>query len=234
MLSANPTLSPSAGGPSGRLLTGEPSRDYATAQDVDVAVADIVRGVPLIGIVTQSRSAYRAANRYGGPMRYIVMAMIIVLTCLGLSPAQARSPYERESLAGLPGVVVVIERMTPEAQVDGLSEEAIREAVEGILHSSGIRIFMESKTTKVSFNPWLYVQPNIGKVGAFYFYNVSLRLIQEVSAVHGRQYTMAATTWEGDTAGFVGIGSNLREVILDVTETWAKTFANDFLAMNPR
>jgi hypothetical protein len=45
---------------------------------------------------------------------------------------------------------------------------------------------------------------------------------------------MAATTWEGDTAGFVGIGSNLREVILDVTETWAKTFANDFLAMNPR
>jgi len=167
-------------------------------------------------------------------MRYIVMAMIMVLTCLGLNPAQARSPYERESLAGLPGVVVVIERMTPEAQVDGLSEEAIREAVEGILHSSGIRIFMESKTTKVSFNPWLYVQPNIGKGGAFYFYNVSLRLIQEVSAVHGRQYTMAATTWEGDTAGFVGIGSNLREVILDVTETWAKTFANDFLAMNPR
>src|SRR6478736_1005760 len=104
------------------------------------------------GIVTQSRSGYRAANRYGGPMRYIVMAMILVLTCLGLSPAQARAPYERESLAGLRGVVVVIEKMTPEAQVDGLSEEAIQEAVEGILRSSGVRIFTDSKTTKESSN----------------------------------------------------------------------------------
>ncbi len=167
-------------------------------------------------------------------MRYIVMAMILALTCLDLSMAQARAPYERESLAGLPGVIVVIERITPEAQVDGLSEEAIQEAVEGILQSSGIRIFFESKTAKVSSNPWFYVQPNIGKSGSFYFYNVSLRLIQEVSVVHGRQYTLAATTWEGNTAGFVGISSNLREVILDVVETWVKTFANDFLAVNPR
>ena len=167
-------------------------------------------------------------------MRYIVMAMILVLTCLGLSPAQARAPYERESLAGLPGVIVVIERITPEAQVDGLSEEAIQEAVESILQSSGVRIFIESKTAKVSSNPWLYVQPNIGKGGPFYFYNVSLRLIQEVSSVHGQHHTMAATTWEGNTAGFVGVSSNLREVILDVTETWVKTFANDFLAVNPR
>jgi hypothetical protein len=167
-------------------------------------------------------------------MRYIVMAMIMVLTCLDLGIAQARAPYERESLAGLPGVVVVIEKITPEAQVDGLSEEAIQEAVEGILQASGVRIFIESKTVKVSSNPWLYVQPNIGKGGSFYFYNVSLRLIQEVSAVHGRQYTMAATTWEGNTAGFVGISSNLREVVLDVTETWVKTFASDFLAVNPR
>ena len=193
-----------------------------------------MRSVPLLGIVTQSRSAYRAANRYGGPMRYIVMAMIMVLTCLCLSPAQARSPYERESLAGLPGVVVVIERMAPEAQVDGLSEEAIQEAVEGILQSSGIRIFIESKTAKVSSNPWLYVQPNIGKSESIYFYNVSLRLIQEVSAVHGRQYTMAATTWEGNTAGVVGTSSNLREEILGVIEPWVKTFASDFLAVNPR
>ena len=167
-------------------------------------------------------------------MRFIVMAMIMVLTCLGLSPAQARSPYERESLSGLPGVVVVVERIAPEAQTDGLSEEAIQEAVEGLLQSSGIRVLIESKTAKVSSNPWLYVQANIGKGGASYFYNVSLRLIQEVSAVNGRQHRMAATTWEGDTAGVIGIGSNLREVILDGIEKWVKEFASDFLAVNPR
>jgi len=167
-------------------------------------------------------------------MRYVVVATIIILICLDLSMAQASVSYERESLTGLPGVVVVVERIAPEAQVDGLSEEAIQATVEGILQSSGIRIFMESKTAKVSSNPWLYVQPNIGKGGSFYFYNVSLRIIQEVSAVHARQYTLPATTWEGNTAGVVGLSSNLKEVILNVIETWVKTFASDFLAVNPR
>lgn len=69
-------------------------------------------------------------------MRYFVIAMILALTCLDLSTAQAATPYERESLAGLPGVVVVIETIetiTPEAQEEGLSVEAIRIAVERIL-----------------------------------------------------------------------------------------------------
>ena len=86
-------------------------------------------------------------------MRFTLMAMIMALACLDLSTAQARAPYERESLRGLPGVVVVIEKISPDAQVDGLSEESIQEAVEGLLQSSGIRIFMESKTAKVSSNP---------------------------------------------------------------------------------
>jgi hypothetical protein len=166
-------------------------------------------------------------------MRYIVMVTVMVLTCLDLSTAQARTPYESQSLAGLPGVVVVVETITPEAQADGLSEGAIQEAVEGILQSSGIRIFIESKTLPASSNPWLYVQPNIGKGGPYYFYNISLRLIQRVSSVHGRKDTMAATTWEGNTAGIVN-NTELRDVILDETESWAKIFANDFLSVNPR
>jgi hypothetical protein len=166
-------------------------------------------------------------------MRSIVMVIALVLTCLDLSPAHARAPYERASLAGLPGVVVLVEPITPEAQADGLSEEAIQDAVERILQSSGVRIFSESKPLPVSSNPWLYVQPTIGKGGPYYFYNVSLRLIQEVSAVHGRKHPLTATTWEGTTAGMVN-EADLRDVILDVTERWAKIFATDFLAVNPR
>jgi hypothetical protein len=187
----------------------------------------------LLGLALIHVWAYRAANRYGRPMRYIVMALIMVLTCFGLSTARAATPYERESLAGLPGVVVVIETITPEAQADGLSEEAIRAAMERILQSSGIRILTQSETLKESSNPRLYVQPNIGKGGPYYFYNVSLRLIQEVSSVHGRQHTMGATTWEGNTAGIVS-QDNLSDAILNVIETWVNTFANDFLAVNPR
>jgi hypothetical protein len=166
-------------------------------------------------------------------MRYIVMAIVMALTCLDLSTAHARTPSERESLAGLPGVVVVVETITPEAHADGLSEGAIQEAVVRILQSSNIHIFIESNALKEYSHPWLYVQPNIGKGGPYYFYNVSLRLIQEVSSVHGQHHTMAATTWEGNTAGIV-TNNDLREVILEVIERWAKTFANDFLAANPQ
>ena len=75
-------------------------------------------------------------------MRYVVMMIVMVLACLDLSTVQAGTTYVRESLAGLPGVVVVVEKIIPEVQADGLSEEAIQAAVEGILQSSGIRIFM--------------------------------------------------------------------------------------------
>lgn len=166
-------------------------------------------------------------------MRYTLLAMLMTLTCLNLSTAQAGASYERESLAGLPGVVVVVETITPEAQAVGLTEEAIQAAVERILLSSYLRIFHESKALKASSHPWLYVQPNIGKGGAYYFYNVSLRLIQEVSSVHDPQYTMAATTWQGNTAGIVN-ENDLKDVILDVIERWTKIFANDYLAVNPR
>jgi len=166
-------------------------------------------------------------------MRFTLMAMIMALACLDLSTAQARAPYERESLRGLPGVVVVIEKITPEAQADGLSEEAIQAAMELILQSNGIRILIESDALQVFSHPWLYLVPNIGKAGPYYYYNVSLRLIQEVLPVQGRQHRMAATTWEGNTAGIV-TNNDLREVILEVIDKWAKAFAADFLAVNPR
>ena len=166
-------------------------------------------------------------------MRYIVMAVIMIVTCLNLSTAQAVPRYERESLAGLPGVVVAVEPITPEVRAEGLTEEAIEAAVESILQSRGIRLFIESKQLKVSSNPWLYVQPNIGKSGPYYFYNVSLRLMQEVSLVRGRLYTIPATTLQGNTAGIVS-DNDLRDVILDAIERWTKIFADDFLAVNPR
>ena len=165
-------------------------------------------------------------------MRYVMM-MVLALICLNLSTAQAEVPYERESLAGLPGVLLVVEKLSAEAQAWDLTEEAVQEAVELILRSSGIRVFNEPKPLNVPSHAWLYVQPNIGKSGSSFFYNVSIRLIQEVSAVNGRKQPMAATTWEGNTAGIVNDG-DLRDAILDVVQIWAKRFANDFLTVNPR
>ena len=82
-------------------------------------------------------------------------------TCLDLSTAQAAvTPGERASLEGLPGVEVVIEKINPDAQADGLSEEAIRTAVELILRSNGIRVLTQSEFMTTPSGPYLYVMVN--------------------------------------------------------------------------
>ncbi len=91
-------------------------------------------------------------------MRYVMMAMFMVLTCLHMGMAQAVSPEERESLRGLPGVYVIIESIGKDAQADGLKEEAIRTAVELILRSSGIRVLTESEWLETPAAPYLYVR----------------------------------------------------------------------------
>jgi len=166
-------------------------------------------------------------------MRYIVMALVMVLTCLDLSTAQAANTEGHESLRGLPGVQVLIEKIEPDAKADGLTEEAIKTAVELILRSSGIRVLtlLEGAMTPSVAN--LYVNVSVLKSSPDYVYHVQLQLMQRVSLVHRPKHTMWAITWDDGATGIVG-QNNLRRVISEVIEPKVKEFANDFLAVNPR
>ena len=169
-------------------------------------------------------------------MRYIVMAMLTALTCLDPSMAQAaRSNEARESLRGFPGVMVVIEGTNPDAQADGLSQDAIRTAVELILRASGIRVLTKSEEQAPLFSPWLYV--SIGTVknsSGVYAYGLRFVFYQTVVTVHRPQQWLQAATWE-PPGKFGTIGQlNLKREVIDILETMVKEFANDFLAVNPR
>jgi hypothetical protein len=204
-----------------------------STQDVAGETRGAVRSLPLLGIVTQSGSAYRAANQYGGPMRYVLSAIIMVLTCLTLSTAQAAGSDERESLVGLPGVLVVIEEINPEAQTDGLSVEAIQTAVELIFRSSGIPVLTPSEREMTPSRPCLYVQVNALNRGPTYAVSLEVRLTQQVSLVHRPGWKMIAATWNGDSVIIVG-KAQLRMIISENIGPLVKAFANDFLAVNPR
>jgi hypothetical protein len=167
-------------------------------------------------------------------MRHVVMTIILVLTCLTLSTAQAEaSTDQRESLRELSEVVVVIEKISPDAQADGLSEEAIRTAVELILRSSGIRVRTLSERPMTPSAPYLYVLVSTYKNEFLYAVNARVELDQKISLVHRPQYTMAATTWARNWIGVVG-QTKMREVISSIIEPQVKEFVNDFLAVNPR
>jgi hypothetical protein len=165
-------------------------------------------------------------------MRYVVMAMLMTLICLDLSVAQTRD-QQRDSLQGLRGVEVVIESLRPDAQADGLSQEAIRTAVELILRSNGIRVLTRSESLSTPAAPYLYVKVSTYNHSSdLYAYAVTVDVMQKVSLAQRPHYMMSATTWERGAVGTTG-HSNIRMVI-DSVESKVKEFASDFLAANPR
>ena len=165
-------------------------------------------------------------------MRYVVMVILMTLTCLDLSLAQTRD-QQRESLRGLQGVEVVIEDIKSDAQMDGLSQEAIRAAVELILRSNRIEVLTRSESLKTPAAPYLYVRVSTSNHSSdLYAYAVTVEFMQKVSLVHRPQQMMSATTWEKGSVGTTGL-SNMRQVINSV-ESRVKEFVNDFLAVNPR
>jgi hypothetical protein len=160
--------------------------------------------------------------------------MLMTLACCDLSFAQTRD-QQRESLRGLPGVEVVVDDIKTDAQVDGLSQESIRAAVELILRSKGIRVLAQSERSEMPFKPSLYVSIGTDKqTSGHYSFSVRVELYQSVALVHRSQHIMPAPTWFTPGKLRTVAQQNVRLWIINSIEPLVKEFANDFLAVNPR
>lgn len=166
-------------------------------------------------------------------MRYLVIAILFTLPYLNLGVAQGAASIQVESLRYLPGVAVVIEEIEAEAKADGLSEEAIRAAVEPTLQSSGIRILTPVERSNTPSQPSLYVRVSTYKAeSGLYAYAVTVALKQLMALAHRPQRTMYASTWE---QGMIGtLGAHGIEQAPKAVEHLIKKFVNDFLAANSR
>jgi hypothetical protein len=165
-------------------------------------------------------------------MWYMLMAILITLTCFDAHLAQAIDA-ERESLLGLPGVGVVIEEIAADVQADGLSMEDMRIAVELILRSSGIRVLSEPERFATESSPYLDIMVIGYKDTPLYTLCVEIQLRQIVLLTSRPNQKMFVSTWSRNS--LISIGANkLRDVISGSVEPKAKEFANDFLIVNPR
>jgi len=164
-------------------------------------------------------------------MRYGVMVIVMILAYVSLGMAQVSTPIQRESLRYLPGVTLAIEEIEADAKADGLSEEAIRNAVELTLQSSGIPILTPVEGSKTPSKPFLYVRVGTYKIESdLYAYVVTVSLKQLVALAHRPQRKMSASTWE---QGLIGApGSRNIGRVTNTVEDLVKRFASDFLAVN--
>lgn len=165
-------------------------------------------------------------------IRAVVMMSLIVHGLVAGS-VEAASHVERESLRGLTEVFVMVDVSPSDLELDGVSEQAIRTAVEAILRSSGIKVLTreESRTglpaaiLNVNANA---VQSNPASV---YGFNVTAILYQQVRLAHRPEVDTPAITWGKSITGAVH-STSLKQHVMRDAESIAKDFANDFLSMN--
>ncbi len=177
----------------------------------------------------------RLQHRSAWMKHLVLIAGIFLYASSGMNAALGAGVSPKESLRGLQGVAVVIERLKPDIKEAGLSEEKIRTAVELILRSSGIRVLSIEEASLTASFPYLYVTLNSLKAKSYDFFAYSFRLdlMQLVSLTHiSAQPKLFTSTWNRQGVGIAGI-DKVAGIIRGI-ESDVKDFANDFLAVNPR
>ena len=158
--------------------------------------------------------------------------VLIALTHLDASAAQAGRVEDRESLRRLPGVEVIVETLLSEEEAAGFSRDAIRTGVELVLQSNGVRILTVSEQLQTSSAPFLYVKVNPLKHSSAdtYCLAIEVELHQAVSLLNRPEQKLSARTWNRVQVAM--IGERITGRVTEVVEPLIKQFANDFLTVN--
>jgi hypothetical protein len=169
-------------------------------------------------------------------MQYLLQLIVVALVWGDIDVVHALDRAvdngSRESLRGIFGLGLVIEDVSPDATADGLSQEAIRNAVEQTLRSKGIRLLTER--TRSESAPYLYINVNTLKEElGLYAYSVNVDLKQVVGLLSLKNKRTWGTTWSASVVGMVR-QENLSQIIADGVEPLVKDFATDFASANPR
>lgn len=169
-------------------------------------------------------------------MRYLLQLLAVALVWANVGAVHALDRAidngSRESLRGIFGLGLIIEDVSPDAAADGLSQDAIRTAVEQILRSKGIRLLTER--TRSESAPYLYINVNTLKEElGLYAYSVNVDLKQVVGLLSMKNKKTWGATWSASVIGMVR-QENLTQIITDAVEPLVNDFVNDFRSANPR
>jgi len=137
---------------------------------------------------------------------------------------------DSQILKGIPGVYVLINGISDEAEKDGLSELMIRKDVELKLRIVGIKVYSKDEYDK---SPDAALNIQISKYCSLntYAYHIRADVYETVQLNRDPSIRIAAPTWRSPiTIGMINKEnlSELRDSILDLVDF----FVNEFLALN--
>ena len=167
----------------------------------------------------------------------LVLALLLVSPRSIADDTRYIAKSDAEILHNVKSICVLIEEISPEAQKDGLSKQAIQTDVELRLRQAGIKVipFDEGAKSSVEGGSTLYVVVNCLKMRDLpvYAYSIDVELEDVVKLTREPHTTVfSAITWDRGSVGSVGALhiDSIRCTVKDMTDA----FLNDYLKANPK
>jgi len=158
--------------------------------------------------------------------------LTVLLCCVPAAAVHAQSFHSSAaSLAGLTGVEIVVEDMSPGLQQLGLAELTLRTDVELRLRRAGIRVLGQVEACDSLPCVYIHVTATTGPRLSAYFVHVGLQ--QMVNLTRDSSFAFSVETWHA--LGRVGMvtGDELPRRVLDAVRSEVAQFVNAFHNANP-
>ena len=148
------------------------------------------------------------------------------------SSSFAEADFQRETLRGLPGVWVVVEKLPFELEQTGLTQGQVQVDTEDRLRKAGIAILTQEECWQTPGMPWLYITVALLKAGATtYAATTGAVLNQEILLTRTPQIKAFGATW--DAGVHLGaIGADSLPTVRDSVGSLVEKFIADYQAVN--
>lgn len=162
---------------------------------------------------------------------FLLLSIVLLVPVVRGYGNDAVNP-ERKSLRGLAGVYVLVEKLDPDDEALGISEEQFRTKAELELRKAGIRVLTREEYIKNDRSPYIYINMSLlqpgGELGLVV---VSLQVSLEQTVTLGNGDSVAASTWNKAVFGSMG-KEDVQSIRSETLPRLIEEFANDFLAAN--
>ena len=148
-----------------------------------------------------------------------------MLTPVAAAPALTfQQDIERENLAGIREVNVVVEELAEDAEAAGLTRRALLDAAERQLETRGVR----QGSSRQGADLYINVATHRGSTGLFACYaRVS---VQQMATIEGNQLRALVDTWDMASLGAVGEANlpQIEQVVIQLVDL----FCDDYFEVN--
>jgi hypothetical protein len=173
-----------------------------------------------------------------------MQAKILLLAglLLVLMAPEAHPSKDSDLLKGLTGLWVLVERVKPDLERDGVTKAQLTTRVQIKLRQAGIKVLDVDELEKMPIKeglkiasaPALYLDVDSIKIkdSPLYAYSLSLEVLETVILKRDKKIEVLAGTWKQKAMGYCGV-ERLRSVY-DGVDDMVNMFINDYLAANPK